>query len=65
MVVRFDPASGKVSNIEAMKFKSAIGKKVLWNNGVWFDEGTPWIILDVEDVEYNVPVREYIRAPRP
>jgi hypothetical protein len=28
----------------------------------WLDEGTPWLVWDVEDVVYNVDVAEYIRA---
>jgi hypothetical protein len=65
LVVRFDPASGGVQFIEAMKFKAAVNNKVLWLNGVWFDEGQPWIALNVDDVLLNASVREYIRAPRP
>lgn len=29
---------------------------------IWADEGTPWLITEVEDIAYNVDVREYIRA---
>lgn len=28
----------------------------------WADEGTPWLVVNVEDVAYNVDVAEYIRA---
>lgn len=31
----------------------------------WADEGTPWLITEVEDIAYNVDVREYIRAEGP
>jgi hypothetical protein len=31
----------------------------------WFDEGTPWAVLTVEDVRHNVDVGEYIRAAGP
>lgn len=31
----------------------------------WADEGTPWLVLDVEDVVYNVDVSEYIRSRGP
>jgi hypothetical protein len=64
-VIRFDPNSGGVQNIEAMKYKASIDKKVLWNNGIWFDEGQPWIYFDVESVLYNVDVWDTIRAQRP
>lgn len=28
----------------------------------WADEGTPWLMLDIEDVTYNVDISDYIRA---
>jgi hypothetical protein len=28
----------------------------------WEDEGTPWAVFTVEDVVYNVDVKEYVRA---
>jgi len=31
----------------------------------WFEDGTPWVVFAVEDVVYNVDVREYIRASGP
>lgn len=31
----------------------------------WADEGTPWLISEVEDIAYNVDVREFIRAEGP
>ena len=31
----------------------------------WADEGTPWLVLEVEDVVYNVDVAEYIRSRGP
>ena len=27
----------------------------------WFDEGKPWAVFTMEDVVYNVDVKEYIR----
>ena len=42
-----------------------------WYNGTtlpaigavtWFDDGTPWAVFTVEDLVYNVDVREYVRA---
>lgn len=32
---------------------------------IWLDEGTPWAVFTVEDVIYNVDVREYLRATGP
>lgn len=31
----------------------------------WQDEGTPWLIVEVEEIVYNVDVEEYIRARGP
>lgn len=28
----------------------------------WADEGTPWLVVDLQEVVYNADVREYIRA---
>src|SRR5207249_10855060 len=28
----------------------------------WLDQGTPWLVVTVEDVAYNVDVSEYIRS---
>jgi hypothetical protein len=28
----------------------------------WMDEGTPWLVMTVEDVAYNVDVSQYIRT---
>ncbi len=28
----------------------------------WLDEGTPWLVVTIEDVAYNVDVSEYIKA---
>jgi len=64
-VVRFDPDSGRIQYTEAMKHNSSTGKKMLWINGVWFEEGRPWIHLGVEEIVYNVDVHDYIRAKIP
>ena len=31
----------------------------------WGDEGTPWLVVDIDDVAYNVDVDDYIRAKGP
>ncbi|MCB8978995.1 MAG: hypothetical protein H6657_16400 [Ardenticatenaceae bacterium] len=31
----------------------------------WADEGTPWLVIDLDDVAYNVEVQDYIRAVGP
>jgi hypothetical protein len=28
----------------------------------WMDEGTPWLVMTVEDVAYNVDVSPHLRA---
>lgn len=55
-VVRFDPTSGEVQYWEVMRYKNGTGDKVLWINGTWFDEGTPWARFNAEEVVYNVEV---------
>lgn len=30
----------------------------------WAEEDTPWLIIEVEDIAYNVDVNTYIRAGR-
>ena len=32
---------------------------------IWFDEGTPWAVFTVEDINYNVDVSEYVRKSGP
>jgi hypothetical protein len=52
--------SGLVKYVEAMKYRSATHEKMLWINGTWFDEGRPWIHLDVENSLFNVDVHDYM-----
>jgi hypothetical protein len=80
-VVRFDPETGLMQLMEAMRLRSAGDKaKILWitntvggktiagtnlsavGSATWLDQGTPWAIFTLEDVVYNVDVREYIRV---
>lgn len=55
IIVRFDPEQHTVRYIEAMKYKDA-QTKVLWVNGVWMDDGRPWISMTVEETVLNVDV---------
>jgi hypothetical protein len=32
---------------------------------IWMDDGKPWAYFTVEDIVFNVDVREYIRAKGP
>jgi hypothetical protein len=80
-VARFDPESGMLDLLEAMRYKGNedqaktlwIPKILEWDvvNGnptmsktsiTWFDEGTPWVVFNVEEIVLNVDVGEYIRA---
>ncbi len=79
--VSFDPQTGLLLKLEAMRWKEPTSeKKILWRNepldwqtfhgimipspaaATWLDEGTPWLVVTVEDVAFNVDVSEYIRA---
>jgi hypothetical protein len=64
-VIRFDPASGKVQYWEVMRYKSGAGDKILWINGTWLDEGTPWAAFNAEEVVYNVEVDVSLAAKGP
>ena len=82
--VYFDPATGLIDQMEAMRYRDAADtEKILWQltplawdtyHGVqipsrssvtWADEGTPWLVIDLDDVVYNVEVENYIRAVGP
>jgi hypothetical protein len=79
--VTFDPQTGLIRMMEAMRYREATDEaKILWRNeplgwqsfhgiqipspaaATWLDEGTPWLVVTIEDVAYNVDVSEYIRA---
>jgi hypothetical protein len=32
---------------------------------IWQDEGTPWLVVEVEEIVYNVDVEEYIKSKGP
>jgi hypothetical protein len=51
---------------EAREWGEIDGHKTLVKGAlVWFDEGSPWFVFQVEDVSYNVDVDEYIRVKGP
>jgi hypothetical protein len=79
--VSFDPGTGLISMMEAMRYREATDEaKIPWRleplgwetfHGImipsrasvtWLDEGTPWLVVTIEDVAYNVDVSEYIKA---
>jgi len=80
-LVRFDPQTGLLQLMEAMRFRDADGEhKILWISearewgtvdsyliphqgaAIWLDQGQPWAVFSVEDLKYNLPVDDYIRA---
>ena len=77
-VVRFTSETSMPRFLEVMRYKHDtkilwINEALKWSklNGdalptvgmvTWFDEGTPWAVFSIEEVVYNVDVREYIRA---
>lgn len=65
LIVRFDPATGKVQYVEGMKYKNpADTTKTLWINAVWFGD-RPWAAFNIEDVAYNVDVDTSLAAKGP
>jgi len=34
---------------------------MLWINGIWMDDGRPWITMNIEETLFNVDVYDYIR----
>jgi len=72
-VVRFNPQTGLVDLMEAMRFQAPNDKeKVLWitssskdgsvDYATWLDAGKPWAALSLEEIVFNADVSEYIRA---
>lgn len=84
-VVRFDPATGLIDMMQAMRYRDAgpRAQKILWTtknipgknlpgsmlsatgSATWFDQGKPWAIFSLEEVEYNVDVSQYILQKGP
>jgi hypothetical protein len=79
--VFFDPETGLIRRMEALRYKEAVDtEKTLWqldtlaweefhgllipsrSSVTWADEGGPWLVIDVEDVIYNVDIQTYIRT---
>lgn len=74
-IVRFNPRTGLVDRMEAMRFKAkGDTDKVLWitnevatpgkpaiSYATWLDDGKPWAELRLEEIQFNLDVSEYIR----
>ena len=85
LLVRFDPQTGLLDTMEAMRYRDARAqaKKILWitknipgNNipgtklsdtgsATWFDQGKPWAVFTLDEVDFIVDVTEYIRQRGP
>lgn len=76
-IVRFNPETGLVDLMEAMRYKTpADTAKILWlasevpaagdNPAVsyvtWLDAGKPWAAFTIEEIAFNLDVSEYIRG---
>lgn len=60
-LIRFNSETGKPQYSEAMKYNSQKKKEMFWVSGTWFEDGKPWIELNVEDVKFNLDVVKQIR----
>jgi hypothetical protein len=79
--VYFDPETGLIASMEAMRYKEATStEKTLWQLNVlawdkyhsllipsrstvtWADEGSPWLVIELDDITYNADIQAYIRA---
>ncbi len=75
-VVRFNPHTGLVDRMEAMRFKArGDTDKVLWitnevvspgkpsiSYATWLDDGQPWAALGLDEIRFNLDVSQYVRA---
>jgi hypothetical protein len=77
-VVRFDPATGRPTLLESMRFKT--DHKVLWTNGLlqwasfggvtlpsvgtamWQGDARPWATFTTESIDLNTDVSQSVRA---
>jgi uncharacterized protein DUF6544 len=84
-VMRFNPKTGLLDSMEAMRFRDSgpQAKKILWitrniegkkiegtpldaaGSATWLDQGKPWAIFTLEEVNYNVDVSQYIQQKGP
>jgi hypothetical protein len=74
-VVRFNPTTGLIDRMEAMRFKAkGDTQKVLWitnevvregkpsvSYATWLDDGKPWAEMVLEEIQFNLDVHDYIR----
>ena len=85
ILVRFNPETGLIDTMEAMRFRDSgdLAKKILWittfeqgknipgtelsavGSATWIDQGKPWAVFTLEEVQYNVDISEYIQQRGP
>ena len=72
-VVRFNPETGLLATMVAMRFRAPNDKdKILWITSsspdgstayaTWMDDGKPWLALSLDQFSVNLDVSQYIRA---
>jgi len=75
-IVRFDPKTGLVDKMEAMRFRATTDQdKILWitndvrtenkptiSYATWLDTGKPWLALSIDDIQFNLDISEIILA---
>ncbi|MCX6024687.1 MAG: hypothetical protein NTY23_00220 [Chloroflexi bacterium] len=64
-LVRFDSTGSKILYWAVMRYKNGEGKKILWINGTWMDDGRPWADFRTEDILFNVDVDVSLPAKGP
>ena len=84
-LVRFDPETGLIDMMEAMRCRDAGPNlhKILWitknipgknipgsnlsaaGSATWLDQGKPWAVFTLEEVNFNADVNKYIRQQGP
>ncbi len=84
-VVRFDPATGLLDTMEAMRYRDPgpQAKKILWitqnipdknipgtllsatGSATWFDQGQPWAVFTLQEVDFNVNLGNYLSQKGP
>jgi hypothetical protein len=73
LTVRFDPQTGLIARIETMRYRDIKGGKILWWGEMignhweitWEDEGSPWLIADIEEIVLNSDVSDFVAQKGP
>ena len=77
--MRFNPQTGLLDMMEAMRYKNPADKhKILWITSsakgkkrsdvalvMWLDDGRPWAELTLDAMVVNVDITQYIRQRGP